>query len=76
MSTHYTATIKITKTVNTPATSGYNNTVTAAASHDVIELASVVVREDELAELIGKAYAHIALVAPATQVGIPFGVTA
>lgn len=68
MSTHFTAVVKVTKTVNQPESQDRYNNRTAAV-HEVAELANFVIREDTLEAVLTKANAHLALTAPApTQI--------
>lgn len=65
MSTHYTATVEVTKTVNTPAkpnARGYfEGDTTVPASREVVELARIVIRANTLDALRDKLESHVAL---------------
>lgn len=66
MPTHYTATVEVTKTTHTPATTntrGFPHTH-EPAKRDVDKVAHIVIRADSLAELADKITAHTALLKP------------
>lgn len=60
MSDHYTAVIKITKSVTPPASS--RGAILSEPKREVIEIASVVVRSETLGAVIAKAISHLDLV--------------